>query len=1243
MTGSQEKLRALFLSVLMVTSVFVGVAAIGGTAAAAANSTSVGNQPITPTSVNDNQSFQASIDYNVTGVNTTDGTSDGEITVEFDSEFDLSSASVSTVAVDSTGTDSNTTNVGTNLNASANRVNITFDDSGGMAGDTLRTELNVSGLQVSAGDNTGDIDTSVDADADGTFEIDSSNIGSITINADSTSPSVTEATADVTDSDVGVNVTVTDNRAVNESSIDVNATNDQTGETYSLVEGGDVVMGSESGAHNASDGSNNATEVVNLSVALPEGDYTFGVSASDINDNDLDQSGVGDDFSVDMAGDKLKVINDDSNPLAGNSASIDVVAVDKNGNELIFNDSNVGATGTNLQLSFDDPDNVTSITRPADNEVPINHTGGGYNVTFDVTYSEVGDLTVTAQDFGGNLTSGSATQTYTAAVKGISLTAADGSLVADGSDKETLTAQLVDQNGDPVPRSGESVSFGITSGNQGAAGVLVNSSSTTTNASGIATVTYNATSAGYTINVSTSTSVSGTTYTDTASFDTVAGDVNVANTVFRLNDQTSDVSGVKVNTTHDLSVEVLDDQSNPVANYPVAFTANGSEIATVNSDSDGFANTTVTLPTEKGLTVLNASAGPFNASATSDAQINVTSIAENASTLVYASDTRVVPANSSITVDVEVQDEFGNVNTTSRSVNLSTDDASVIDVGGSSSNTKTASNGAVSYTVNANSTSGSVTLTASADNVSDASDTFSINAPDAVELTFAPVSSITTSDDPDAYNGTVMYAQLVDSSDEALSINDTEISFGKVSGNSAVLQSTSAQTNESGVATVIINSTSNTGVSEFIAQSSTYNVQGRTTIQTVGAVDSLNITPNVTSAAVDESVGINITFRDTNDDIVPFKDDAGLSTTLGSFATDPVSLEPDQNGVVRAEAVLTAGQAGTANVTAIASNAGLADETSVEFTTNFGITNVSLTPSTVEGNQTVEHDLTFEVLDASDDGNTDTYTLTLPNSTSFADAGNATVNVTDANDTAVSIEGGPNVQDANGGTDNQLTFDIAPDSNNDTSTLTVDAAFEVSFPAVGNETTADVTIDVSDSARGDTSATTPVTITPSTADIAVFEVSDLSPMNVTVTQGDAINVSATVTNTGGVSGTQTVDFRVGGIELANQSVSLNASENTTVEFTDINTSSLSPGNYTHGVYTANASQTATLTVENATTGPSVPGVSGEVASAVAGDDGTIDRDDVLGSVQAFISQSDFRGASLTRSDILNIVQYFIQS
>ena len=97
-------------------------------------------------------------------------------------------------------------------------------------------------------------------------------------------------------------------------------------------------------------------------------------------------------------------------------------------------------------------------------------------------------------------------------------------------------------------------------------------------------------------------------------------------------------------------------------------------------------------------------------------------------------------------------------------------------------------------------------------------------------------------------------------------------------------------------------------------------------------------------------------------------------------------------------------------------------------------------------------------------------------------------------------------------------------------------------------------------------------------DSASFEVSELDPVDVTVNQGATIDLSATITNTGDDDGTQIVEFRVGGDAVADQEVELAAGGDTTVEFTGIDTDELE-GEFEHGVFTDDDSQTGTLIVE----------------------------------------------------------------
>jgi surface glycoprotein (TIGR04207 family) len=275
----------------------------------------------------------------------------------------------------------------------------------------------------------------------------------------------------------------------------------------------------------------------------------------------------------------------------------------------------------------------------------------------------------------------------------------------------------------------------------------------------------------------------------------------------------------------------------------------------------------------------------------------------------------------------------------------------------------------------------------------------------------------------------------------------------------------------------------------------------------------------------------------------------------------------DLNG--EATANISADGAGTANLTATLRSTDATTEITVEGV-DYEITDVSLEPDTVTGNQTVDHDLSYTVTGASNDGNSDTYTITLPNTTSFAGSAPNSLNVTDANGDEISISDSASLADANGGTDNQLTFGIQPDSAFDTRAVNVDANVTVDFPAVEETTEGDVTLDVSDSNEGDTNATTTVTIEPAAqANLSTSYDVDAT----TVETGENVTITATVENTGDASGSTTVEFYADGSELSNTSVTVDAGNSTTVS----ETTSFSEAG-THNV-TVNDLEATNITVE----------------------------------------------------------------
>lgn len=156
----------------------------------------------------------------------------------------------------------------------------------------------------------------------------------------------------------------------------------------------------------------------------------------------------------------------------------------------------------------------------------------------------------------------------------------------------------------------------------------------------------------------------------------------------------------------------------------------------------------------------------------------------------------------------------------------------------------------------------------------------------------------------------------------------------------------------------------------------------------------------------------------------------------------------------------------------------------------------------------------------------------------------------------------------------------------------------------GESTTFDLTFDTSQVGAGvfnatviseDDSATTDITV----SDAAEFNVTDLDPPSATVATDGTITVSANVTNVGGTTATQTVEFRINGTERRNQSVTLDGGNSTEVSFNGVPIDT-GTGTFQYGVFSDDDSATGTLSVvEQLTaieTDPSLTSnVSGETA------------------------------------------------
>jgi len=986
--------------------------------------------------------------------------------------------------------------------------------------------------------------------------ISQNDVAGTTVQIGSVGSGASESTDDVVDEAAQINVSVSSPNGVDESTIDVSVTG--AGSTTDLVVNGTATDNVTATGSNATfdNDANDSVENINVTAQLPEDKtgYDIDVSADDTTGTTISNT-FDNAFTVDMAGDALQVTADSNNafantdgdaPAADETANVSVTAIDRFGNELNVSDGNINVNSSDIALTSQD--GSVSINGPTSGNATRNNP-----TTFNVSDTEVETVTLTALDTNATdetLTRNSTEQTFVAGIAGLNVTTDDSTLPADDSTEAAVTAQLVDSNGDPVPRGGISVSYSID--NSSAAGVgTPDGQSDTTNSNGAATINITADTAGELVTVTGIDQGTGNGFTGETQIETIPGEVSVDDSEFRLNGNLATPANdpeVQVATDHNVSVRVEDNSTNPIAGQDVTYTLNGTELATVPSNDQGFANVTdITLPEEKGEFVLNASAGAFNASATGTAQVNITTTAAEITELQFGSDQQTTFAadSGSNTVTIEAADQFGNVNNTSSgTVTFESGDTDVFDFGGSASDTADFSGGTATLSnLNAGSSSGQTTISATIpdSNIQNTTATFTVGEPTGINVTFT--NAVSTSSNSNTNDTATLQAQLT-SGGSNIGVGDETVSFARISGSAAELnqsgQSFEAETDDTGLATFQVNATSSTGQTTFLAQSENFSASGEGTITTTGAASTVNVAAENSTVTANETTNLTVSFVDSEGRIVPRIDNIGLSADLGTVE-DPTNPETSFNSAGEATASTSynaTGGAGEATIQGL--GGGVAGSTTItveevaeDAPADFEVSDLEPQDATVDVGEAFDVSATIE--NTGDlQGQQDIELLTEPD--------NGSVLATESN---VSLDAGANTT---------VTFE----------NVTVDTAGEF------NHTVASA----NDSATGN------LTVEEAAEDApANFSVSGLEPQDATVNVSEAFDVSATVENTGDLQGEQEIELRLepDGDAVRNQTVSLDAGNSTTVTFDNVTVDTA--GEFNHTVASANDSATGSLTVE----------------------------------------------------------------
>jgi hypothetical protein len=163
--------RGLVAASLVVSLAVVLAGVIPAPTGAAATDTE--GTAVSPSTVPTGESTALSFDANVTGVDTSDGTTGATVTFRLPDSVDLSSATVSGVSVTP-----NATGVSATVGAEGRVVSVTWSDDGGSGTETLSVAVDLTDAVVTRSGST-DVTASVDADASGDAELNRP-VGSVT-------------------------------------------------------------------------------------------------------------------------------------------------------------------------------------------------------------------------------------------------------------------------------------------------------------------------------------------------------------------------------------------------------------------------------------------------------------------------------------------------------------------------------------------------------------------------------------------------------------------------------------------------------------------------------------------------------------------------------------------------------------------------------------------------------------------------------------------------------------------------------------------------------------------------------------------------------------------------------------------------------------------------------------------------------------------------------------------------------
>ncbi|WP_339382647.1 Ig-like domain-containing protein [Pseudomonas sp. R9.37] len=538
--------------------------------------------------------------------------------------------------------------------------------------------------------------------------------------------------------------------------------------------------------------------------------------------------------------------------------------------------------------------------------------------------SQVGSATITAKAVTG--TAATANVSFTAdSAAALTITAAPSSITADGSSTSTLSATVKDAHGNLVV--GTPVAW------KTSAGTLA-SVSTTTNASGVATVV-----------------LTSSTKAESATVDAKAGTGNGSAVVtFTVNSPAAlTVIAAPASITADgsststLSATVKDAQGNLVAGTPVAWKTSAGTLASVSTttNASGMATVVLTSSTTAGSATVDAVAGAGSGSA-----VVTFTIGNAAAVTVTAAPASITADGSSTsTLSATVKDAHGNL-VVGTPVAWKTSAGTLASV-----STTTNASGVATVVLTSSTTAGSATVDAVAGaGSSSAVVTFAVGNAAAVTVTAAPA-SITA----DGSSTSTLSAIVKDAHGNLVA--GTPVAWKTSAG---TLASASTTTNASGVATVVLTSSTTAGSATVDAVAGAGSGSAVVTF-TIGNAAAVTVTAAPASITADGSSTstLSATVKDAHGNLVAGTPVA-WQTSAGTLAS--VSTTTNASGV--ATVVLTSSTtAGSATVDAVA-GAGSSSAVVTFAVGNAAAVTVTATPASITADGSSTSTLSATVKDA---------------------------------------------------------------------------------------------------------------------------------------------------------------------------------------------------------------------------------------------------------------------------------------